>query len=314
MIVAKCPLRIGLVGGSSDLQAYIDTHGVGAVINFSVDLYTYATLSKDVRGFNAVQNRYIVGYSKREEVSAISDIKNDVVREAFAKFSAPPCTTTLTTDVYSSGSGLASSSSYMISVIAAVRELIGSTATQYKMCHEALFLERNFNPLLGWQDTFGCGLPGLKYLQFSKSSPPKLENLDTGIFEDLEIYLYPTNVSRSSTKVLKTIQVPKDTELVDLVEDMAIAIRNNDVHEFSEIMKEGWEVKKASSSMILANNKVKDMDIELQSAPGVLCHKLCGAGNGGFFLFFKKKGISMNIPKEAIRVNVDYHGVKTVRL
>ena len=25
MIVAKCPLRIGLVGGSSDLQAYIDS-------------------------------------------------------------------------------------------------------------------------------------------------------------------------------------------------------------------------------------------------------------------------------------------------
>lgn len=314
MIVAKCPLRIGLVGGSSDLQSYIDTHGIGAVVNFSVNLYTYATLSKDVRGFNAIQNRYIVGYSKREEVGSIKEIRNDVVREVFNHFDVPPCTTTLTTDVYSSGSGLASSSSYMISIIAAVRELTSNPATQYKMCHEALVLERSFNPLLGWQDTFGCGLPGLKHLKFSKSKPPQLENLDTDIFDDLEIYLYPTGISRSSTKVLKTIKVPSDTNLVGLTNDMSTAIRENDINSFAKIMKEGWEVKKSSSNMILENEKVQRMDKELELSPGVLCHKLCGAGNGGFFLFFKQKNIPMKIPSEAIKVNVDYSGVKVVRL
>ena len=148
MIVAKCPLRIGLVGGSSDLQSYIDTHGIGAVVNFSVNLYTYVTLSRDVRGFNTHQNRFIVGYSKREEAGSISEIKNDVVREVFRHFDPPPCTTALTTDVYSSGSGLASSSSYVISLISAVRELQQNPATQYTICHEALKIERKFNPLL----------------------------------------------------------------------------------------------------------------------------------------------------------------------
>ena len=190
MIVAKCPLRIGLVGGSSDLQAYIDTHSKGAVVNFSVNLYTYTTLSKDVRGFNALENRYIIGYSKREEVDSIDKIKNDVVREVFNHFHTPPCTTMLTTDVYSSGSGLASSSSYMISLIAAVRKLQSIPATQYQMCHEAVHLERVFNPLLGWQDTFGCGMPGLKRFNFYRDKPPQLENLRTTIFDDLEIYLY----------------------------------------------------------------------------------------------------------------------------
>jgi len=314
MIVAKCPLRIGLVGGSSDLQAYIDMHGVGAVVNFSVNLYTYATLSKDVRGFNAIENRYIVGYSQREEVGSINQIKNDVVREAFDHFGTPPCTTMLTTDVYSSGSGLASSSSYMISMIAAIRELQGLPATQYRICHEALELERIFNPLLGWQDTFGCGLPGMKHLQFSRTRPPKLENLNTEIFDNLEIYLYPTGVSRSSTKVLKTIKVPPTTELIDLVNEMTMAIRNKDVSLFSRIMKDGWEMKKSSSKMILKNSKVKLIDDELTSSKSVLCHKLCGAGNGGFFLFFKHKDKPMKIPSEAIKVNVDYDGVRVVRL
>jgi D-glycero-alpha-D-manno-heptose-7-phosphate kinase len=187
-------------------------------------------------------------------------------------------------------------------------------ATQYKVCHEALVLERSFNPLLGWQDTFGCGLPGLKHLKFSKSRPPQLENLDTKIFDDLEIYLYPTGISRSSTKVLKTIKVPPDTSLVSLVDDMSTAIRNNDVNSFAQIMREGWEVKKSSSSMILGNDKVKKMDEELESSSGVLCHKLCGAGNGGFFLFFKQKNIPMKIPDEAIKVNVDYSGARVIRL
>ena len=314
MIVAKCPLRIGLVGGASDLQAYIDTHGRGAVVNFSVNLYTYVTLSKDIRGFNALQNRYIIGYSKREEVDSIDEIKNDVVREVYSHFAPPPCTTMLTTDVYSSGSGLASSSSYMISLIAAVRELQANPASQYEICHEALLLERAFNPLLGWQDTFGCGLPGLKRLDFSSKKAPQLENLRATIFDDLEIYLYPTGVSRSSTQVLKTIKVPTDTGLLDLVDEMADSIRRVDLAHFSKIMKDGWERKKASSSMILQNKKVRDIDDELSASNSVLCHKLCGAGNGGFFLFFKRKNSNMKIPSSAIRVDIDYNGVSVARL
>ena len=314
MIIAKCPLRIGLVGGSSDLQAYIDTHGKGAVVNFSVNLYTYVTLSRDVRGFNAHQNRYIIGYSKREEADSVNDIKNDVVREVYKHFGPPPCTTALTTDVYSSGSGLASSSSYVISLISAIRELQSLPATQYRICHEALEIERKFNPLLGWQDTFGCGLPGLKKLQFSPAHPPQVENLDTDIFNNFEMYLYPTGVSRSSTKVLESVGVPSDTSLVDLVDEMTGAIRSQDVQLFSKIMKEGWAMKKSSSDMILKNEKVKKMDEELSASSSILCHKLCGAGNGGFFLFFKHKNKSMKIPVGSIKINVDYSGTKVIRL
>jgi D-glycero-alpha-D-manno-heptose-7-phosphate kinase len=314
MIIAKCPLRIGLVGGSSDLQAYIEKHNAGAVVNFSVDLYTYVTLSKDIGGFNALENRYIVGYSKREEVDAVVKIKNDVVREAFKHFDVSPCTTMLTTDVYSSGSGLASSSSYLISLIAAIRKLQGNPTSQYEICHEAMLLERNFNPLLGWQDTFGCGLPGLKRFDFSKTLPPTVQNLKADMFEDVEIYLVPTGVNRSSTKVLKTIQIPKDSALLTLVDDMTRAIRDEDLIEFSRILKEGWTLKKASSKKILENERVKEIDDALAASSSVLCHKLCGAGNGGFFLFFKLEDEKMKIPPGAIRVNIDYAGVTVTRL
>ena len=46
MIVSKCPLRVSLVGGSTDLQSFIDKYGYGQVISFPISLYTYISLSK----------------------------------------------------------------------------------------------------------------------------------------------------------------------------------------------------------------------------------------------------------------------------
>ena len=40
----------------------------------------------------------------------------------------------------------------------------------------------------------------------------------------------------------------------------------------------------------------------------VCAHRLCGAGNGGFFLTFSKKG-TLNIPYESVRIDVETSGV-----
>jgi len=40
----------------------------------------------------------------------------------------------------------------------------------------------------------------------------------------------------------------------------------------------------------------------------VLSHKLCGAGNGGFFLTFSEPN-TLKIPHNSIRINVETNGV-----
>ena len=40
----------------------------------------------------------------------------------------------------------------------------------------------------------------------------------------------------------------------------------------------------------------------------VIAHKLCGAGNGGFFLTFSKKN-SLTIPFDKVKINVISTGV-----
>ena len=104
MIIASCPLRVSLFGGSTDNPYFVEKYGYGSVISFTSDLKTYVTISQDKFGFNKDQHKYIVNYSRREEVSSIDEIQNDVVRVVLEHFDMPPVQVTLTSDAYSQGS------------------------------------------------------------------------------------------------------------------------------------------------------------------------------------------------------------------
>ena len=52
-------------------------------------------------------------------------------------------------------------------------------------------------------------------------------------------------------------------------------------------MKDGNRRKQLFA--ITENERIKEIDTILHMNPHVLAHKLCGAGNGGFFLTFSKR-------------------------
>lgn len=58
MITVSTPVRISLIGGSSDLDGYIDTHGKGSVISFNPNLCTYVSAYKDTLGKNNLEKVY----------------------------------------------------------------------------------------------------------------------------------------------------------------------------------------------------------------------------------------------------------------
>ena len=63
MIIASCPLRVSLLGGSTDLEDFISEYGYGQVISFPVNLYTYVSINKRYYG------RFLIQYSKTESVT-----------------------------------------------------------------------------------------------------------------------------------------------------------------------------------------------------------------------------------------------------
>jgi len=93
-------------------------------------------------------------------------------------------------------------------------------------------------------------------------------------------------VLRSSTNILESINIDKSVPLLRDVEELEIAINNCDIEMFSNVINRGWENKKATSNLICESSTLAELDSNLKSDPNILAHKLCGAGNGGYFLIF----------------------------
>ena len=75
MIITQTPLRIGLLGGGTDLPAYYREHG-GRVLNCALDKYVYVIVKQ------RFDDDIYVNYSKKEIVSSVADIEHELVREA----------------------------------------------------------------------------------------------------------------------------------------------------------------------------------------------------------------------------------------
>jgi len=311
MITASCPLRISLFGGSTDNPFFVDKYGYGSVISFACDLKTYVTISQDRFGFNKNQHKYIINYSKREEVYCIDDIQNEVVRTVLEYFDMPPVQVTLTSDAYSQGSGLASSSSYLISLIKACCLFQGIEKTDTEICSLAYVLELKFNPYCGYQDPYGCGVGGFKRIEFYDINTIKYEYLPTDLFDHYDTHLVFTGVTRNSKKILKSVtgNLDKIKPLLKIVDHAYDYFKKKDYKHILKELNKSWEQKKKTSSSIAENEHIQDMDKVLSNNDSVMAHKLCGAGNGGFFLVFSETN-TLNIPYENVKIKVVSDGVK----
>jgi len=292
MIITKCPLRVSLVGGSTDLQAFIDKYERGSVISFPSTLYTYIMIHENHT------DKYIINYSKKEEVSTAAEIKNDVAREALVYFNVEPLTVTFNTDILSEGSGLASSSSYTIAMVKSLAMYKNINLSDFEICRIALELERKFNPLTGYQDEYGSGIGGFKRIDFHKNHRPSFRYLDVAFLERYDMYLVNTGIKRSSTKVLQSVNIDKSVVLLPLVDRMEQAIETNDYATFETIFNEGWQQKKITSSLIDSNPKIKQMDELFSNNPIIHAVKLSGAGGGGYFLLLCDKNIDTQIHQQ----------------
>ena len=93
-------------------------------------------------------------------------------------------------------------------------------------------------------------------------------------------------------------------QLLDTVEKAHDAFYSKNYDEFLNLMNDSWTQKKNTSSTILKNKWIREMDEELFENKSVFAHKLCGAGNGGFFLTFSKKN-QLNIPFDSVKIGVE---------
>ena len=114
MIIVRCPLRITLGGGGTDLPSYYREHG-GFLIAAAIDKYVYITVHQ------TFVDDLIVKYSKLERVATVDDLKHPIVREAFklVELEAHSLEITSMADI-PAGTGLGSSGSFTTALLKAL--------------------------------------------------------------------------------------------------------------------------------------------------------------------------------------------------
>ena len=313
ILTTSCPLRISLVGGSTDHPTFIDTYGSGSVISFPSNLRTYITSHNDLLGFKTHPSKYILNHSYREEINSVADIENELIRNCFTEMSVDGMSLTMNSDVFSTGSGLSTSSSYLMSLIKNVCEIREIDISDFEICDLALRIERKFNPLVGEQDFYGAAIGGFKRINFSKGNPPTIKYLSTRIFYSFDMFLIFTGIARQSKNVLSTIDHSKSLTLLDDVNEMEDSIISNDVDKFISVFNRSWKNKKLTSSSICSDGDLGDLDKKLDSDTRILGHKLCGAGAGGYFLVLGTKSERESILKDYSPITEIWVGAEGIK-
>ena len=287
MIITQTPLRIGLLGGGTDLPDYYREHG-GRVLNCAIDKYIYVIVKQ------RFDDDIYVNYSKKEIVSRVEDLEHELVREAMwmAGVTSGVEITTLA-DIPSAGSGLGSSSAVTVGLLQALFAYRGRHVTAEELADRACAIEidRCGKPI-GKQDQYIAAYGGIRDIRFGPGDQVFAEELEIPPAgrRDLQrnIMLFYTGVTRSANSILaeQTANIKATRDQLDLLRDLAgVAadrLRCGDVDAVGEAMRKGWEAKRQLAVGI--SNPQVDMAVERALEAGASGAKLTGAGGGGFLL------------------------------
>ena len=287
MIITQTPLRIGLLGGGTDLPDYYREYG-GRVLNCAIDKYVYVIVKQ------RFDDDIYVNYSKKEIVSRVEDLEHELVREAMWMTGVTNgVEITTLADIPSSGSGLGSSSAVTVGLLHALFAYRGRQVTAEELADRACTIEidRCGKPI-GKQDQYIAAYGGIRDIRFGPGDQVAAEELElpSAVRRDLQrhLMLFYTGVTRSANSILaeQTANIKATRDQLDLLRDLAgLAVdrlRSGDVDAVGEAMRKGWEAKRQLAAGI--SNAQVDSAVDRALEAGATGAKLTGAGGGGFLL------------------------------
>jgi D-glycero-alpha-D-manno-heptose-7-phosphate kinase len=287
MIITQTPLRIGLLGGGTDLPDYYREHG-GRVLNCALDKYIYVIVKQ------RFDNEIYVNYSKKEIVSRVEDLEHELVREAMLMTGVTSgVEITTLADIPSAGSGLGSSSAVTVGLLHALSAYQGRQVSAEDLADQActIEIERCGKPI-GKQDQYIAAFGGIRDLRFGPGDGVVAEELGLSSAErralQQQIMLFYTGVTRNANPILaeQTANIKSTQAQLDLLRDLAgfaaDRLRCGDVDAVGAAVREGWEAKRKLASGV--SNPEIDAAVARALGAGASGAKLTGAGGGGFLL------------------------------
>jgi D-glycero-alpha-D-manno-heptose-7-phosphate kinase len=292
---ATAPVRLDFAGGWTDVPPFSATEG-GAVVAAAIGLHTHATV---VCGGTA---RRLVSEDLDDELTLhgsappVPDGRLDLLKAALRLHPVGPCTLTTRSDV-PPGSGLGSSGSLDVALVAALSAARGMTRSVIELADEGCRLERDEAGIAGGkQDQFMAALGGFQELIFEdpdvRARPLVLDPAFTEELERSTVLCY-TGMSRVSGRTIARVTAAFERRepgvvralhgLKELALRMAEALRAGDLARVAGLLSRNWQHQQQ------LDPAMRSADMErLESAAGgagALGGKAAGSGAGGCMFF-----------------------------
>jgi D-glycero-alpha-D-manno-heptose-7-phosphate kinase len=287
MIITQTPLRIGLLGGGTDLPDYYAEHG-GRVLNCAIDKYIYVIVKE------RFDNDIYVNYSRKEIVSRVEDLEHELVREAMLMTGVTSgVEITTLADIPSQGSGLGSSSTVTVGLLNALYAYTGRQLPAEELAEQACAIEidRCGKPI-GKQDQYIAAVGGVRDIRFGPGHQVVAEDLGLSTAErralQQQIMMFYTGITRSANNILAEQSANIEARLpqLDLLRNLAgfaaERLCSGDVDALGPAIRESWEAKRKLASGV-SNDQIDEAVSQALEA-GATGVKLTGAGGGGFLL------------------------------
>jgi len=299
VIRAKAPLRVSFAGGGTDVSPFPETEG-GVVLSSTINRYAWGSLRPRDDGRITVESVDLgLSLDLRAQDAIDLDGNLDLVKAAIRRLgqherggydlvlrsSAPP------------GSGLGSSSTVMVALVALLQEYYGLPLGEYELAQLAFAIEREDLGIRGGlQDHYAATFGGFNFMEFGERVVVNPLRVRQSVINELELSLLLcfTSITRESAKIIEDqtarVEQKEDGTLEGLraQKELAIAMKSallrGELREFGTLLGQAWTEKKRMSPLI-ATPWIDEI-YELACSHGAVGGKVTGAGGGGFILFF----------------------------
>ena len=315
MFIGRSPLRISFAGGGTDLEEYHNKFD-GYSISSTINKYTYviAKLRNDdkLQGFSPDFASHLPPRKHHPKSVQGHEIVLVGLKEMNFKKGVDMY---LATDV-EPNSGLGASSSLTANFVKLISHIQKKKMSKNKIAMKAYFIGHNILKWgIGKQDEFAAVFGGFNLLKFTKNKvhvyPISIKKSTHKELQEKSLLFHLgnrkhsegilksqiTDIKKSNKKTITSLHKAKGLAL-----DMRDALKMNDLTRFSQILKEGWDVKKNYTTGI-SNPRIEAISKKTFSS-GATALKVTGAGGGGHLYVFAEPKKHSQIIKELTKIGV----------
>jgi D-glycero-alpha-D-manno-heptose-7-phosphate kinase len=280
MIITRTPYRVSFAGGGTDLPSFFREEA-GAVLSAAIDRSIYVTVHR------RFEPTIRVSYSRTEEAATLDEVRHELVREAMRLTGVNgPLEVTTIGDV-PAGTGMGSSSSLTVGLLAALYEYRGQTVTARRLAEEACRIEIDvLGKPIGRQDQYAAAFGGLNVIRFHPDDSVEVEPVAcrAETLAELERWalLFFTGKTRDADAILGP-QCRATASRRDTLRAMRDELEGEGrLDRFAGLLHDGWELKRTVCCGITTD--LVDAWYAAARRAGAAGGKLLGAGGGGFLL------------------------------